>query len=231
MAAYPSGPGREIQILDTRRMAVDGFRTFKICVVSGAVGILLGVPVTFGMMQLNGYELTKSASPASGPSAQPGKDAAMMGGENCPMKNGAGIPRPQRDLTTVVQKLDLLTGGITLSAAQAAKVKDCLKDIEKSDCILDGEAKARQEQLLAVLNKEQQERLDTIEIPRPATEGCPMAAAQRDKTQNPFQREDEAKTLKSLRERLASKGTATAADTPKVPAVKTESSKTSSPKK
>ena len=208
-------------------------RTFDVCLVSGLVGIMLG-SVPYAIMRLKGYELTKPDSPLSGASD---KGPGSCGGP--PMVNR---PRPKRDLTALVQKLDLLTGdiGITLTAEQAAAVNDCLRDVEKSAKMSDDDAKAKHDQLMAVLNENQKARLKAIELPQPAFRGgpgaiCPLTGKPKpalpgtmgigppgweDDSQNPFQLDAEGKAVKSLHERLASKVTAPQAETPKAPPTK-----------
>jgi hypothetical protein len=215
-------------------------RTADVCLLSGLVGIMLG-SVPYAILRLNGYDLTKSDSPSSG--------ASDKGPGSCgkpPMVSG---PRPKRDLTTLVQKLDLLTGdiGITLTAEQAVAVNDCLRDVEKSAKMSDDDAKAKHDQLMAVLNENQKARLKAIELPQPGGPGaiCPMTGKPKpavpgtreagtpfweDENQNPFQQGAGGKAVKSLHERLASKVTAPEAETPKAPPTKAETPKAQPPK-
>ena len=231
-------------------------RMVNVCLMSGLVGFLLG-SAPYAMMQLNGYEPTKSVVPPSGVSAAaPGPGGGPATG--CPMMaarmkemEGFGGPRPKRDLTTLVQKLDLLTGdvGIKLTAEQAAAVNDRLRDVEKSAKMSDDDAKAKHDRLMAVLNENQKARLEAIALPQPARSGgpgmgghkpgmypgmpgCPMMGGGAPPTpdQNPFQQDAEGKAVKSLRERLASKGTAPKAETPKAPPAKAETPKAPPPK-
>jgi len=164
-----------------------------------------------------------------------------MGGMKGMPGMGGGGPRPKRDLTTLVQKLDLLTGdiGITLTAEQAVAVNDCLKDVEKPAKMSDDQAKAKHDQLMAMLNETQKARLEAIGLPRPArgggtgmgggmSGGPPMgmmgggAAPKQDEDRNPFQQDAEGKAVKALRDRLASKGAAPKVETPKAPPPKAD---------
>lgn len=214
-------------------------RIVNLCLVSGLVGVLLG-SVPYAVMRLNGYELTK---PVSGESAapEPSGETAMI----CPMTGepisglgmmgGFGGPQPKRDLTTLVQKLDLLTGdiGITLTAEQAAAVNDCLRDVEKSALMSDDDAQAKHDQLMAVVNENQKARLEAIGLPQPArSDGPGMMSASPSlyNDKNPFRQDAEGKAVKSLRERLVSKGTAPKAETPKAPPAKAETPKAPPPK-
>jgi len=209
-------------------------RMVSVCLASGMVGVLLG-SAPYAMMRLDGYELTKSVLPPSGVSAAaPGPDGGPATG--CPMRaarmkemEGFSGPRPKRDLTTLVQKLDLLTGdiGITLTAEQAAAINDCLMDVEKSAKMSYYDAKAKHDRLMAVLNENQKARLEAIGIPQPAGSGGPgmMGGGAAPGDQNPFQQDAEGKAVKSLRERLASKGTSPKAETSKAPPAKAETPK------
>jgi hypothetical protein len=141
-----------------------------------------------------------------------------------------------------VEKLDLLTGGITLSAKQAAAINDCLKDIEKPAKMSDDDAEAKHDELMDVLFEEQKERLEAIELSQsghggkpgaccPLT-GCPVsgttdigAAPKQDDDGNPFQQAAVGQAVQSLRKRLASKALARAAETSMVPPAKAEGPK------
>jgi hypothetical protein len=195
-----------------------------------------------------------------------GKGGMGGGGMGMGGMGGMGMgPRPKRDLTTLVRKIDLLTGDIavTLSAEQTVAVNDCLKDLEKPAKMSDDEAKAKHDKLLALFNDAQKARFEAIGLPRPAPRaggaggpsgpggmagmaggpsgmagmaggpggmagmaGGPSGMAgmaggpggmagmggagapKQDEDQNPFQQEAEAKSLKTLRERLAPKPSA-----------------------
>jgi hypothetical protein len=104
----------------------------------------------------------------------------------------------------------------------------------------DGDARAKHDKIIALLNDKQKARLEAIGLPQsasstgpgsgtgshcmtgagmPGMSGC-GAAAMSEESQNPFQHDAEGKAVKSLRGRLTSKGTASKADTPKSPAPK-----------
>jgi hypothetical protein len=159
---------------------------------------------------------------------------------------GMGAPQPKRDLTTLVRKIDLLTGdiAISLTSQQAAAINECLKDVEKSAKMSDDEAKAKHDKLLAIFTDAQKERFESIGLPRPAGPaggggmmgmggmmgkggGMPgmgggmmgkggSGGPKQDQDQNPFQQEATDKALKSLRDRLIAKG---GAEKPKPDAV------------
>jgi len=148
---------------------------------------------------------------------------------------GVGTHKPKLCLTNLVQKLDLLTGdvGITLSAEQAAAVSNHLKDIEMLATMSDSDAKKTRNLLVALLDAKQKARLNAIELPPP--EVSTGSASNQQKDQNPFQQDAEGKSLKSLRDRLAAKGTAPKAEapkseTPKIPPAKMEPTKATPPK-
>jgi len=217
------------------------------------LGVLLGAAGSYAAARLSGYEMMKSlpvvvsteggeAPQAGGPpgpvggkmtgmgGGSPGKGGGMpgMGG----MGGGPPAPRPKRDLTTLVRKLELLTGdiGITLSPTQAAAIADCLKDVEKAESMSDDEAKAKHEKLLSLLDDAQKSRVAAIELPRPPRAGGPGGAGpgspggagpggkgpggagpagpSQDPSANPFKQEADAKALGGLRQRLAPKGEA-----------------------
>jgi hypothetical protein len=227
-------------------------RTVNVWLASGVVGVLLGTIVPCAMMELKGYELTKAPERPTGVTATPlgpgggsgmicpktGRPMNGMGGMSggpgmagCPMANGSGGPQSKPNLTALVQKLDLLTGGITLTAKQAAAINDCLRDIEKSANMSDNDAKAKQDQLLAALDEDQKARLAAVGISQPEVGGgmpgmmCGGCPSNQGENPNPFQQDAKGKALKSLRERLVSKGTAPKADTPKAPPAKAETPK------
>jgi hypothetical protein len=155
----------------------------------------------------------------------PGKGGGMpgMGG----MGGGGFGPRPKRDLTALVRKLELLSGniGITFSPTQAAAISDCLKDVEKAESMSDDEAKAKHDKLLSLLDDAQKSRVAAIDLPRPQRPGGPGGAGPggpggkgpggfggkgpggpgEDPDANPFKQETDAKALDGLRHRLAPK--------------------------
>jgi hypothetical protein len=205
--------------------------------VSGVVGTLLGSAVPYTVMRLEGYELAKSAlrpSEASVAALEPER----------PGMGGLGLPLPKIDLMTLVEKLDLLTSdiGITLSAEQAAKVIDCLKDIESIGNMSHDDATAKHKVLLAILNEDQKARLEAIGLPKPITcGGLGMGpgmqhlmggteAPKRAENQPPPRQNAPSRAVKSLRERFAPKGTAPTAETPKAPPAETQTPKAPPPK-
>lgn len=212
-------------------------RTVMVWLASSVVGALLGSVVTYAVVRPAGESLSQAAEspPPEGCAASPKADCPMRA-KMMAMADSLGVSGkggPKRELATLVQKLDLLTGdiAITLSAEQAAAINDCLKDIENAAKLSDDQAKAKRSQLLAVLTENQLDRLDAIAIPLSASSGGPGKtgplmpgvpgpgsgdAAKQDEKQNPFLEDAEGEAIKSLRERLASKKTASKVETPKL---------------
>jgi hypothetical protein len=266
-------------------------RAVSIWLVSGLVGILLGVSAPYAVMRLEGYELTRAPAPNASAMAMgmPGgaggcpmtgqakgemKGMAGMGcgsGATCAMtgkpiegaKGGpaaGGCPHAASGcpsaghctecLSDLVRKLDLLTGdiAITLAPEQAAAVNDCLRDVEKSAKLSNDEANAKLNKLMASLNEKQKASLAAIGLAQPAhaaasaaASGCGghsgasvamgcEAAAKQGENQNPFQKDEAGKAVKSLRERFASKAVALKTDAPKAEPPRTETPKAPAPK-
>jgi hypothetical protein len=200
-------------------------KTISIWFGSVVVGLLLGSALTLGLLRLGvlrqfqagaaGFpiatfvEVSDTPSPddgggmGSGGMGGGGMGSGGMGG------GGMGGPNPKRDLTTLVRKLDLLTGDIkiTLTAEQSDAVTTALADIEETEEMSDEDAEAKYDVLLAQLDDDQRSRLDAIGLPRPqrgsggpggGSDGA-MAAADN----NPFQQEANAEALTRLRQRIA----------------------------
>ncbi len=216
------------------------------------LGVLLGAAGSFAAARLAGYETIKpppampapdaeAAARTTGPDVDeggppggmPGSKGGKKGGKGGAPGKGGGMPgmgggafapTPKRELTTLVRKLELLTGDIKISfsPSQAAAIADCLKDVEKADSMSDDEAKAKHEKLLGLLDDGQKSRVAAIELPRPPRGGGPGGKGPggkgpgakgpggpgQDPSANPFKQEADAKALGGLRERVASKAEA-----------------------
>jgi hypothetical protein len=156
-------------------------KTFGIWIGSVLVGLLMGSALTLGALRLSpngGLPGATAGSPAGNPAASPGAPGpggGMMGGGmgGGMMGGGMGGPNPKRDLTTLVRKLNLLTGKIqiTLSTEQAASVTTALADMETSEKMSDDDAKAKYDALMALLDDDQKSTLDAIGLPRPRGPG------------------------------------------------------------
>ncbi|MFH1417981.1 MAG: hypothetical protein ABII12_06825 [Planctomycetota bacterium] len=191
-------------------------KTIVVWLVSGLAGILLGSVASFAAVHLGGYELTKiriypdptvvdpngSAETPDGTPATGGGPPGMGGGR-------FGGPRPKRDLTSLVRKVELLTGDIslTLKTEQAASLIGALQDIETSATMTDEQAQAKHDEILAIFDDTQKARLDAV---RPAfrrrgsggASGGPGGGGDRDPDANPFQQEANSQPLASLRNRF-----------------------------
>jgi len=222
-------------------------RTVIVWLAAGLLGMILGSIGSYAALRAKGYMVVEAPTmpvadaPASPPGGMPGMGMMPggMGGMGM-MLGGMGAPQPQRELASLVRKLDLLTGDIavTLTTQQAAAVSECLKDVEKSPTMSGDEAKQRHEKLFAVFSDEQKKRFSAIELPRRGGPGGPGGPGmgggmmgmgggmgggpKREPDQNPFHQEPVAEALKSLRQKLATRATAAQAkpDTsaPKPPA-------------
>ncbi|MHB9079894.1 MAG: hypothetical protein ACYC3X_20635 [Pirellulaceae bacterium] len=172
-------------------------KTIGIWMGSVLIGLLLGSALTLGALRLGGYRPPQGNAmsvPGGGPAASAsapsggmgggmmgggmgggmmggGMGGGMMGGGmgGGMMGGGMGGPSPKRDLTTLVRKLELLTGkiGITLTAEQSASVNTALADIETAEKMSDEVAKSKLDTLMALLDNDQKSALDAIGLPRP----------------------------------------------------------------
>ena len=133
------------------------------------------------------------------------------GGMGGMMGGGGGQPQPKRQLTTLVRKLELLTGdvAITLTPEQTKAVQEALDELSAIEKLTDDEAKEKHEKLLALLNEQQQAKQEAIGLPfrrgGGGMGGMMGGGAPPDPEANPFADEANAKALKSLRDRLAAR--------------------------
>jgi hypothetical protein len=224
---------------------------------AGATGVLLGSIGSYAILSAAGFEVTRPAQvpersvltggasasipvppsaggpmaggPPTGPAMMP-----MMGGMGGGMGGGRG-PAPKRDLTTLVRKLDLLTGniGIKLESDQLAGLMKGLVGVEEREKMSDDDAKAMHEELLGLLSDSQKEQLDAIGLPfgaRPGGGGGGGGGAgggggfggggfgggggggPPDPDANPFKQQSAQDALKSMRTRFGVAPAATSAD-------------------
>lgn len=203
------------------------------------LGILLGSIGSFAVMRQSGYTIERApvetynmpvvgmAGEGGGGAAGPSGPEMMGGGPGGGMMGGMGggmmgggmggprAPQPKRELTMLVRKLDLLTGdiGITLTADQQQALGEALAGVEEAEAMSDDDAKAKQELILAVLDDEQEGRLNAIGLPRPTGGmggggmggpggGMGGMGGGGQAPENPFQQETEGKALASLRQKL-----------------------------
>lgn len=141
----------------------------------------------------------------------------MRGGPGGGMGGMGGVPNPKRELTTLVRKVDLLTGriGIDLNQEQGASLAAALADVEKAEELTDDDAKAKHEAILALLDEGQKSQLDAIGLPRPPRgSGGGPGGPPRETPANPFQDETNAKSLQNLRDRIAASAAGSEKATP-----------------
>lgn len=200
---------------------------------SGVVGILLGSAVPYSLMRLEGYEFTKSILPHTGTSTAAQPDGQPTGGRiKDDMTDVPGIRTegdwPKLDLATLVQKLNVLTGDITITftAEQSAAVVDCLGEVESVASMSHDEAKAKYDRLMGLLSESQKASLKAIALPAGSVMGCPMSANGSGPKQSGCSKQGEGKgfpqqlalgrTIKSLRERITTKEALRNAETSKI---------------
>lgn len=160
-----------------------------------------------------------------------GMGGGMPGGMGGGMAGGgANAPRSRRDLTTLVGKLEVLSRGLTLKLddGQTAKIAVTLTALDQDDEMTEDAAKEHLDALEAILTEENKTTLGAIDLPRRAPAGRGGAggpgggpggpggggpggmgggaggAGGAPSTENPFKQEEQAKRLKSLRDRMGS---------------------------
>jgi hypothetical protein len=200
-------------------------KTTAVWLSAGLVGLLLGSVGTYALARLAGYEVQKALPNLPdfadmGDDEPEGPEGEMGGGMGGDMEGtgggmggmgggmgGMGIfggPRPKRDLTNVVRKIELLTGdvGITFTTDQASAIIDALKAIEEAESMSDDDAQAKHDEILALLDEDQQSQLEAVGLPRRRGGGGPGGPPAEDA--NPFHQESSAAALSTLRERFGS---------------------------
>ena len=126
----------------------------------------------------------------------------MMGGG---MMGGGGSPPPKRQLTSLVRKIHLLTGDISLNltSEQGTALAAILRSIEAQDKMSDEEATAHYEKILALLSDEQKAKQEGIGLPPRAPTGSPGGPPPKPEPDaNPFRDEPNGPALQTLLERL-----------------------------
>ena len=81
---------------------------------------------------------------------------------------GGRAPSPKRQLTTLVRKIELLTGEIQLElgAEQSVDLVRILQQAESKDAMTDDEATALHEELLDLFSEDQKAAQEAISLPR-----------------------------------------------------------------
>lgn len=210
-------------------------KTISVWLASGIVGILLGSVGSFAGIHLTKHkitevvELTPSAGGGSGssPTVMGGGGMGGMGGGGMGMGMGGGgggmgmggmgggmgggQPAPKRDLTTLVRKVEMLTGDITLNLSfeQANAVLKTLENLDTQEALTDDEAKEHHTAVLAILDDTQKAKLEAIGLPRPARGGGGFGGfggggTPPDPNANPFKDENNFKALNGLRAHFGS---------------------------
>lgn len=193
-----------------------------------------------------------AGSPGPGsPGGIGGSPGGMGGGPGGPGGMGGRGPSPKRQLSTLVRKLELLTGDIAirLEPAQAETLGKTLAALQAKASMTDDEAKDVYEAVLATLDERQKTQQDSISLPfrrggggpgaggpgggGPGA-GGPMGGQPPAPDANPFAEEEAAKALASLIERLGTPSGDVKPDAPEksdAPVKPEESSKPETPTK
>ena len=215
-------------------------RDATVWLISGVVGILLGAAGAMAGTYAMGYQVKEvpleepaaSAAPASpmmggggggapGAGGTPGAGGPAggmgggMGGMMGMMGGGGGGqgPRPKQQLTTLIRKLELLTGDIvlTLTDEQRQALAKQVGEFAELKTLTDDEAEKKYNDLLALFDDAQKAKQEAIGLPfrrgggGGGGGGFGGGGAQPAPDANPFESEANANALKSLRERLTSK--------------------------
>ena len=128
-----------------------------------------------------------------------------MGGMMGMMGGGGGRgPSPKRQLTTLVRKLELLTGDIAIAMTpdQSKTVRDLLADVAAREKLTDDEAKELHDKLFALLDENQQSKQDAIGLPFRRGGAGSGGGAPPDPEANPFAEDENSNAAKKLTERL-----------------------------
>ena len=123
------------------------------------------------------------------------------------MGGGRG-PSPKRQLTTLVRKLELLTGDISLvlTDEQRKEIAQRLSGLSELTALTDEEAEKLQGELLGLLDDNQKAKQEAIGLPFRRGGGGPGGGGpggpQAAPDANPFADEENAKPLANLLDRL-----------------------------
>lgn len=202
-------------------------KTICVWLTSAIVGMLLGSVGSVAIVCLAGYHIElvygrpeifpTVAGPGPAGAAMDDMGGAGMGGMGMggPGMGGMGMgmgggrpPRPKRDLTTLVRKIDLLTGdvGLMLSEEQIGLLLGSLAELAAAETMSDDDAQAQHDAIFAMFDDDQKSRLDAISLPRRRRGGFggPGGPGGRDQAEdtNPFQEEPNAQAVTNLRGRF-----------------------------
>ena len=215
----------------------------SIWLMSGFIGLLLGAAGATALVFVTGHKVTTVApartpdtptavvasggpapsatnlngaiSPPMIPMGTPGgaPGGAPAGGIGGGMGGGRG-PSPKRQLTTLVRKLELLTGDIALVLTddQRKEITQRLSGLSELTALTDEEAEKLQGELLGLLDDNQKAKQEAIGLPFRRGGGGPGGASgfgggggggpQAAPDANPFADEENAKPLATLLDRL-----------------------------
>lgn len=200
--------------------------------ISGIVGILLGAAGAMAGTYALGYQVTEPPPPAAPADSTPATPPSMgggapggpgggmggggmggggMGGGMMGMMGGGQGPRPKQQLTTLVRKLELLTGDIALNLTdeQRQSLAKQLDEFAEIKTLTDDEAEKKYNDLLALFDDAQKVKQEAVGLPfrrgGGGGGGFGGGGAPPAPDANPFESEANANALKSLRERLAAK--------------------------
>ncbi len=193
-------------------------RLVAVWLMAGIAGILLGAAGYVTVIQLLGYQVVEAPNIVGYATDEPigeeedgGEGEGEAGGGRGQRGGGMGggmggfTPPPKRELTSLVRKVELLTGDISLQLTdeQAAQLTDILKRIEAQETMTDEEAAAANEEILAIFDEEQKAKEDAIGLPFSRRgRGGSGGGEEVDEDANPFADGQNATAIQSLLSRL-----------------------------
>lgn len=208
----------------------------SIWLMSGFIGLLLGAAGATALVFATGHKVTTVKPPrtpetqtvaASGAPAPAATNLnGVTGAPMVPMGAPGGVPAggmgggmggrgpsPKRQLTSLVRKLELLTGdvGIVLTGEQRKEIAQRLSGLAELTALTDEDAEKLQGELLGLLDDNQKAKQEAIGLPFRRGGGGPGGGGpggggpggpQATPDANPFADEENAKALASLQDRL-----------------------------
>ena len=179
--------------------------------VSGFEGETIAMPTAAdSTQQPEGEAGPPGGGGGGGGGGMPGMGGGMpgMGGGGGGGRGGRGAPSSRRGLTTLVRKLDLLTGDIAVkfSTKQASEIGGLLAKAGGGEKMTDEQAKTALEAVEAALSDEQKSALEKVGLPRRRRGGGGGfgrggGGGQAPQDENPFTEEDNHTALVSLLKR------------------------------
>ncbi len=168
-------------------------KAFVAGLAGALLGILLGCIIPVALLKASGYIVLAGNVfwvAAQGDDEAEEREPAREKQRGDAEAGGPAEPVPARELTELIGKLELLTGDvrIELTEEQTESLAPVFNECSPLDSISEGDAKANQEAILAILNDEQKSRLVAIRLTR----------------RSPDENED-LKALNRLKERVGAK--------------------------